>query len=86
MVRLLLLQQVFTDIHEASKVNCVLLALWMMACFHIMGHMARSIGNNDVGAILKQVVKISNVCARGATLFNFVAIYNDNKWHTGGQD
>ena len=37
----------------------------MKPCFHIMVHMARGDGNKDVGVVLKQVVKISNVFARG---------------------
>jgi len=37
----------------------------MTPCFQIMGHMARGVGNNDVGAVLKQVVNISDVFARG---------------------
>jgi len=37
-----------------------------------MGHVARGLGNNDVGAVLKQVTKISNVFARGTTLFDTV--------------
>jgi len=32
--------------------------------FHIMVHMARGVGNNDVGVVLNQAVKISNVFAR----------------------
>jgi len=36
---------------------------------------ARDIGSIDVGAELKQIVKISNVFARrGATLFDFVGL------------
>jgi len=31
---------------------------------HIMVHMARGVGNNDVGVVLKQAVKISNKFAR----------------------
>ena len=30
----------------------------------IIGHMAHGVGNNNVGAVLKQVAKISNVFAR----------------------
>jgi len=39
--------------------------------------MAHGVGNNDVGAVLKQIslVKISNVFARGATLFDSVVVY-----------
>jgi len=43
----------------------VLPVLWMTSCFPIMGRIARGVGNNDVGAVLKQVVKISNAFARG---------------------
>jgi len=42
----------------------VLPVLCMTSCFHIMSHMARGVFNDDVGAVLKQVVKISNVFAR----------------------
>jgi len=35
------------------------------AIFHIVSHVVRGVGNNDVGAMLKQVVKISNVLTRG---------------------
>ena len=46
-----------------NKVLCnVLPVLWMTLCSPIMGRVAR--GNNDAGALLKQVVKISNVFAR----------------------
>jgi len=41
-----------------------------------MGHTARGVGSNTVGAVLKQVVKMSNVFVRGATLFGFVFIYS----------
>jgi len=53
--------------------------------FPIMGRMARGVGNNDVDAVLKQVVKISNAFARGATLFDFVAVYYRSKWCTGAK-
>ena len=52
--------------------------LWMTPYFHIMGIMAR-LGGNDMGAVLKQVVQISNVFARVATqptLFDFIVVYN----------
>jgi len=42
----------------------VLPVLCMTSCFHIMSHVARGVGTDDVGAVLKQVVKISNVFAR----------------------
>jgi len=50
-----------------------------------MGCMTRGIGNNDMGAVLKQVVKISNVFTRGATLFDFVVVYNSRKWRIDGK-
>ena len=43
-----------------------------MFSHNTMGHVARGLGNNDVGAVLKQVTKISNVFARGTTLFDTV--------------
>jgi len=49
-----------------------------------MGHMARDVGNNDVDAVLKQVVKISNVFARGRYAVRLV-VYNDSKWCIGGE-
>jgi len=57
----------------------------MTSCFQIMGHMARGVGNNDVGAVLKQVVNISDVFARDATLFDFVVVYSGSEWRTGGE-
>ena len=43
----------------------VLPVLRMTSYVHIMGHMTRCIGNNDVGAVLKRVVKISHVLTSG---------------------
>jgi len=36
-------------------------------------------GNIDVGAVLQQVVKISNVFTRGARGFGFVVVHNGSK-------
>jgi len=37
------------------------------------------IRSNDVGTVLKQLVKIYNVFAKVATLFDFVFVYSDSK-------
>jgi len=50
-----------------------------------MSHTARVVGSNNVGAVLQQVGKISNVFARGATLFHFVVVHNGSKWRTGDE-
>jgi len=50
---------------DDSAIRYVLLVLWMTSRFHIVARMARSIGSIDVGAVLKQVVKILNILARG---------------------
>jgi len=34
-------------------ISYVLPVLWMTTCFPMMGHVARSVGNIDVGAVLK---------------------------------
>ena len=51
--------------------------------------MARDVGIDDVGAVLQQVVKISNIFTGGATvtLFDFVVVYNGDKskWRTGAE-
>ena len=39
----------------------------------------------DMGAVVKQILKISYVFARGATLFDFVVVYNGNKFRTGAK-
>jgi len=36
------------------------------SCFPVMGHMALSTGNIDMGTMLKQVVKIFNLFSRGS--------------------
>jgi len=46
---------------------------------------ARGVGNNDVGALLQQVVTISNVFNMGARLFKSVVVYNGGKRRTGGE-
>jgi len=35
----------------------------MTPCFHIMSHMARCVGNSDMGVVLQQVVKSCNLFA-----------------------
>jgi len=51
-----------------------------------MGHMARGIGNNNVGAVLKQLVNISNVFARVRHAVCLCRrIHNGNKWRTWGE-
>jgi len=41
-------------------------------------------GNIDVNAVLKQaVIKILNVFARGATLFDFIVTHSGSKLRTG---
>jgi len=42
-----------------------------------MGHVGTCV-DNMVGAVLKQKVKISNVFARGATLFDLVVVYTSD--------
>ena len=49
---------VFSD---GNAIRYTLPVLWMTSCFHILRHMARDVCRNDVGAVLQQVVKISNV-------------------------
>ena len=55
---------------DDSSIHYVLPVLWMTSSFHIMGHMVHGVGNTDVGAVLQQVVKTSNIFARGAMLFD----------------
>jgi len=57
----------------------------MTPCSAIVDHMASGVGNIDVGDMLKQVVIISNIFTRGATLFNFVVIYSGSKLQTGAK-
>jgi len=47
-----------------------------------MSPMARVVGSIDVGSVLKQVIKISNVFTRGALLFYFLVIdrLNGSSW------
>jgi len=49
---------------EDNGIRYELPVLWMTSRFPIMGHTARGVGNIDVGAVLKQVVEISNVFIR----------------------
>jgi len=48
----------------------------MTPCFQITGHVASGIGNNDVGAVQKQVVNISDVFDGDLTLFDCVVVYS----------
>ena len=48
-------------------------------------NVARGVGNVDVDAVLQQVARISNVFARGRTLFDFVLVYSGSKLRTGGE-
>jgi len=48
-----------------GAVHDVLLVLWMTSCFCIMGHMEHGVGSNDMGTMLRQLVKIYSVFARG---------------------
>jgi len=57
----------------------------MTLCFHIMGHMVRGVGSNDVGAVLKQEISISNVFTRGASLVDFVVVHSGSKWRRKGR-
>jgi len=50
---------------DDNAVRCVLPVLWMTSCFPMTGYMARDVSNIDVGAVLKQVVRISNVSTTG---------------------
>jgi len=43
----------------------ILVVLWMTSRLNIMGHTARGVDNNDVGAVLQQVIKVSSVFSRG---------------------
>jgi len=54
----------------------ILPVLWIMSCFPLMGHMPRGIGNVDLGAVLQQVIRISNVFTRIAMLKCDVWLYN----------
>jgi len=47
--------------------------------------MARSGGNNDVAAVLKQVGKFTTYSPGGSSLFDLVVVYSDNKGRTGGE-
>ena len=53
---------------DDNSIRYVLPVLWMTSWFHIAVNIVRGVGNNDVGAVLQQVVKISNVFAGAATL------------------
>jgi len=70
---------------DDNAVRCVLPVLWMTSCFPMTGYMARDVSNIDVGAVLKQVVRISNVSTTGATLFHLVVVYNGRKLRIGGE-
>jgi len=69
---------------DHNAISCVLPVLWMTSFLH-NGYLARGVGNIDVGVVLQHVVKLSNVFVGGATLFNFVVVYNGNKMRTGDE-
>jgi len=50
-----------------------------------MGHMAGDVSSIDVGAMLKQTVKISNRFARDTTLFDIVVVYIGSELRTWGK-
>jgi len=50
--------------------------------FHVMGPVARSVGNIDVGAMLQQLV---SVFARGRTLFDFFVVHSGTKLRIGDE-
>jgi len=66
---------------QAMHLRYVLPVFWMTSYFHIVAHMMHGVGNNDVGgAVLRQVVKISNLFTRRRhALFEFLVVY---KWRT----
>jgi len=49
---------------DDTAIRYVLPVLLMTSCFRIRDHIARGVGNNDVGGVLQQIVEISNVFAR----------------------
>jgi len=57
-----------------NQLRYVLPVLWMTSLFHIMGHMARGVSNNDVDAVLKRVVNISKRIRQWAPRFHFVVV------------
>ena len=70
---------------DNNAIHYVLPVLWMTSRFHITGHVAHGTGSIDMGAVVMQILKISYVFARGATLFEFVVVYNGNKFRTGAK-
>ena len=67
---------------DDNAIRYVLLVLWMTSCFHTVARTVRGTGNNDVGTVLKQVVKISSVFTRRRHLFDCVIRYHGSKWCT----
>ena len=62
-------------LHDVNGIRYVLPVLCMTSCFHVMGrYMARGVGNNDVGAALKQSSQNFQRIYQGATLFYFVLV------------
>ena len=61
--------------------------LWMTSCFLTMGHMARGVGNIDVGGRLDAAN--SSIFAAyslgGATLFDFVAVHSGSNCALGAK-
>jgi len=44
-----------------QQVSRLLLVLWRTSCFHIVSHVAHSVGYIDMSAVLRNVIEISNV-------------------------
>jgi len=55
-----------------SAIRYVLPVLWVTSCFLIMGTMALGVSNIDLGAVVKKVIKSSNIFARWRHTFDLV--------------
>ena len=55
-----------------NVIRYVLPVLWVTSCFPIMGNMALGVSNIDVSAVVKKVIKISNILARWRHTFALV--------------
>jgi len=62
---------------DDNAVSYVLPVFWMTSRCHIMGRLARGVGNNDVGTVLQKVVKISSAFTRGR---HFVWLCRRTQW------
>ena len=60
-------------------VRYLLSILWMTSCLRVV----RGIGSNNVGTMLKDVVRISSIFPGGTTLFDFIVVYNGSEWYSG---